>query len=1376
MGKKDHQGRCRGLWLVLLFICGPAWGQNKYVTVDDQPTAEQRIEEINAMCKSGRHDAAAELVQELIEQSRHKLVGLGQGRYTDAGTWCYERLIRDAELCEAYRSRYTATASRAFETALQSEEPIRQLAQVYYRYPATEPALKAGMQLAGRLLEAGEVGAADKLIEELLRHPDQGAVLKQLIALQGAVAVYQGEKKGVADSLERLGELSAHVQKDWLNELSASTTSWLGLDQAAAKDTAKKPEEFKKPLWEQPLAVNSTEQASRWMRYINPVPVVTPNYALINNGRQVVALDRASGQEAWTYPAEPLSTADDLSGRTWLDQRSVAVDRDKFYAVIGESVAVADGQNQSVTANQLTCIDAVTGMAIWSRSAGQIDEDEPTIELDRRAGRVNLQNTHFLGTPIVSQGRVFTLLRRASQGSLSVWLLAYDANDGSMIWFRHLSLVTLTYATSDAARTRPQLTLHGNTLYLTDSIATVAAIDTHSGSYRWLNVLPVGDERSESFSIRSDGVNSPPVVTRSGLLIHLSNTKDRMLLLDPEDGKLLRGFKDDPQAQNTRYVQESPGGSLVVSEASVMQWDADLASYAWVFRLDEDEKTIGLGDVTANYAIVPTSRRTLVLDLATGELLDEGNTVNGSVVVCDGEVFTVNSGFMQAYTTWDRANQRLLKRIQDLPEDPAAGLALAGLALRQGGLDDAVMLGVGHALEALNLQPPDSAERSRKHVFEQLRKLAAHADASTLRAQLYDKLALTTQTAEQEAAYHLEVGRFLAQQGQPYRAIDHFHAVIAEPAFSSQPYTDAGSTYSAGVIAYQEIQSLIGRYGQGVYARYDAMARAWMLELKAVDALDAAAVTMLARRYPLSVVAVEALISAGLDRQREGRQLDALVMFQQAVVLANERDQKQFAVGTLLSYYLANNRADDARELLHRHTTQNPGLDPLDGDKPLAIQAWRSRIDLAEQQNPDQPRLSEKLGKPIDLDGRLITLAPGISPKQNSDLLFLLHKDFTLSCFRANQPRQPVWSMSPPGGKGGIYLLESTDQQLLFWAYDTGVVFATDPATGELRWQNTLSFEDEGASKAMIRTDTPLADTPRVLVRISDSVLCFVRTDISAVVALERVGGTVLWKTKLDMAKVSAIDADNWTLAVAGFGAELSQTGEGRLALLSLFTGKPSGDKAVQPVSQFVESMLLNQSRLFMSGARGVVGADPITGQALWTQRLSGSTPSGQISVSGSLLAVADISDNLYLLDADQQGKVLDRFYMRGPRNRSDIVMQALNEHVWVRSELGLFCLGMSPTLVWRDAIGEAGVTSGGMIVGHENVALFATSQEAEDVAGQVMLFIFDREGGRLKERYLFDETAQQLEIDRSILFGGGLVIPAGDRAMFLPPDGEQGE
>lgn len=664
-------------------------------------------------------------------------------------------------------------------------------------------------------------------------------------------------------------------------------------------------------------------------------------------------------------------------------------------------------------------------------------------------------------------------------------------------------------------------------------------------------------------------------------------------------------------------------------------------------------------------------------------------------------------------------------------------------------------------------------------MFAQLRTLAvAHKqmDART-RLLLYDKLALATQTAAQEAAYHLDVGLFHADQGEIDQAIRHLQAVLAEPAYASQPYERHGVTRSAGSVAQQELIQLIEQYGRSAYRQYDALARARLAEVIVGGGSDPAALAMIARRYPMSPAAVEALLEAARTLDARGRQTAATGLYQQAVVQSRHTGQRQLAVGRLLGFYIANRRPDAAEALLELELRRSPDAYPLSEGQPLDPQQWRERIAAVKASPPPRPALAGSLDTPRLLPGKLVSAAPGIEPASLRGRLLLHHEDGTMTCRTQDNPGQDLWRAKLPVQAQRWQVLADGREQTLVWSPDAGWVVSMNPETGQPNWASRLVFGDhEPGDAAGLDVDEAQGG---LVFALSDAVVCFGHRASARLVVLDRSGGGVLWRTELAMTELTAIDADAWTLAAAGRVGPFMQPGSGKLALLSLFTGAPVTDSPEININLSPIAVTLRRDRALVCGQTKVSAIDLANGAEVWTRGFQDEVLTGMAVSQGGALGLSTDSGVVHVLDQERAGRPIGQALVRGRADTDPITMQPIGGDIWVRGGRGLYRLGTSPVVRWHDAVSLAYKRPVRALVGGEHAALIAAVDPDQDPdrfdqPKSFGLFILDREDGRLLNQYMLGPIDGPLlrgllDPTRAELFGTGLVVPVGWQTLVVP-------
>lgn len=1373
-------GLALGLW------AGSALAQTDSVTIDDQPTTEQRLARVNDLRRAARYPDAADLLQELIDDARFKLVTAGDGVYIDAELWVGRELSRDPALLDAYRVRFTASAERALSEAL-SAGSLPALREAYRRFGMTRPGLDAGLRLAGRLLERGDLSAADKLLATLARHPDEADTKGRVVYLRGVCAALRADEENYNTAMSRLS-LTQPAKADQL----ASFAERLALPEGEAVgglvDAGPEPEGLELSLWDAPIA-NASGQGPSMFDGLRSLPVASGGSVLINTGRQLLALDRASGQPLWAYPNELGGRGGlELNQPVWLDTRGVAVAGDRVFAVLGDCRGIQGrGGAESVPANLLVCVDPRTGEVRWSRRSGELGEGEPTLLDDARGGGAALQQTHFVGTPVAAQGQVFALVRRTNiTGVQTTWLASFEAATGRMRWFRHIALVQVRH-TPDATRITPQLMLAGDTLYLTDQIAVAASLDAHSGAYNWLRVL--ADDRSRGFnglSLATDGVNSPPVLTPAGLVVQLALTEERLYLLDPADGRTVREMQADRRLAGSQYILDAGDRVLMVSRSYAVLWDGRSGEVTWVHPFESGTLPRGRGAVTKQFVVIPTNRGITTLRLSDHAVLSEIDTLGGNLTALDAEVLVSANGFVRSYMSWDHAYARLVDRVEAQPHDPGPGMSLASLALERGDNDDAVLDGLGFALASVGRLHGETQRRERQRVLDGLRRMAAEESNASdpLRRRLLDLMAQTVVSAEQVAAYHLDRGRFHAQRDAPEQAVVHYQSVMADPALAAAGYQAAGTNASspAGATAQNELLKLVREHGRPIYQRYDALAEQELQTLLAAGAPDPDGLARVARRYPLAFAASRALLTAGAQLEAQGHPTGALSQYQQAYASAISPEQISTAAGALLGYYERARRPGDAAALLDRLARDaEPPMPPRDGS-PTPIAQWRRVFDAIHRPADHAPQLAGALGQPFVIPGQLLMPPAGTDPAALRGGLFVHTEAGEVARLDPAQRGEEIWATAIPGQD--LAVLADDQGQVLVWSVDTHTLHALDIATGQPLWAEPADLASariaDGVNAANVGGRQLPLRAPRLLV--GPTVVCCVGPT-GRVLGIDRYKGTIRWVADTVLQEVTAVAADPWTLAVAGVSGPEIALGHGKVVLLDLYTGNPMLDRVDLHVGFRPAAVGVGDGRLTVvaQAQSEAMVFDAVTGESQWRQLLSDGVATDRSAALGNVLAIEDDTGMVTVIGLGDVVQTRGRYRLSWGGREPGVRLRAMRGGMLLQGPRGVVAVDGAGKLRWRS---ETPPTLGpyrNALVGQDYVALIS-EERTRDAGGlaparrdgpqpvRYRIDLHDSGTGLLTRSYSTRPLPVTFDPTQASVAGQGIALAVDDQSVLYFP------
>ena len=1388
--------------LAAYLAAGVAVAQTDSVTIDDQPTTEQRLARVNDLRRAGRYPDAADLLQELVDEARFKLVTVDEGLYVDAELWAQGELLRDPTLLNAYRARYRVAADRALATARQ-DGSLAALREAYRRYGMTPAGLEAGLQLTGRLIERGDFDVAEKLLVGLGLHPDAAEAGGRLSYLVGVCAALRGDAEGVESSLDDLSATHGPLS-DRLSALAASVDRPIAQAGGGLVEAGPVPEGLERSLWETPITDPQGREPSVFDG-LRTLPVATGEMVLINAGRQLFALDRASGQPLWTYPTQALAgggggAEGPGAGRPrmergpsgWLDTRGVAVVGDRVFAVLGDCRGIRGrGGGEFVLANLMVCVDRRTGGVLWSRQSGEVGEDEPAQPDELRGGSGVFFQTHFVGTPVTAQGQVFVIVRRTNiTGVQTTWLASFEAGTGRLRWYRHIALVQARQG-SDATRITPQLMIDGDTLYLTDQIAVAASLNVHSGAYNWLRVL--AENRGQRFSrlrLTTDGVNTPPVMTSDGLVVALALSDQRLFLLDPADGRTLREMQDDQRLAGAQYILDAGGRVLVVSREYVALWDGQVV---WAHRFEDGTVPRGRGAVTRQFVVIPTQQGITTLRLSDGVVLSETEVLAGNLAALDVEVLVSANGYVRSYMSWDHAYARLLDQVHAWPEDPGPGLSMAALAFERSGNGQEVLEGVGFALDAIGRLRGQEEETQRQRVLEGLRRMTAETGSSgeDLRAKLFDQMAQAVETAEQYAAYHLDRGRFLAQAGDPEQAVRHFQSVMTDPALTGSGYTrpHGGATSPAGAAAQHQLLELVRTHGRSVYRRYDALADQELELILASGEVDPDALARIARRYPLALSASRALLIAGEWLETAGHSVGALSRYQQAYYSAISPDQRAATTGTLLSYYERRGRTEDAVLLLERLMREDAALEPYQQGAPLSLSAWRGRFEAMGPQVGKAPRLAGRLGTPLLLEGELLLPPEGGDAAVLSGRLLVRLASGEVVRLDPAAGGAPVWAAPVPGEV--LHVLAVDQGQVLVWSVDAQLLMALDEQTGAPLWQSPADLSEVLAQPAADaapgnprdlqhpENSQHLRQTAGVRMHVGPAVVCVIGPS-GRVCGIDRYQGTRRWVVDTGLDAVTAYAADPWTLVVGGMAGPELDLSRGTLVLLDVYSGNPVFERVGLHVGFQPAAVGIRHGRLVAvaQAQSEVVVLDARTGESQWRRTLSDGDATGNSRLMGDVLAVEEAKGLTTVFGLEQEIQVRGRYRLAWGGDRRGLAMQATGGGYLLHGPLGVLAVDRHGRLLWRGTASPSLGRVQDVLAGFDYVAIIRPQDPVAGFnnsppPGQSRRYRIDlvaAKTGLLEQTYSVGMRGQPFHPMRGTVAEGGVALAADGQHILLLP------
>jgi len=1401
----------------------PAVAATVPVHLEDSPVAQEMVERAQTLRDQKRIDEATALLAQVVRDYGHRLMRQGDGLYIDASLWVRQQIADDPQLLQAYRRLYGPEAARRLDEAGPNDpEQVREVLRRYFLTPA---GLDAGLMLAAIRLERADTDAVRAVLNRLDGHPDLPARRVDFLTLAARAAALSGDDdrvKALSDEL-RLAPGGAAVER--LDRFIAALNPPSEADGsdaiAAAGAGSRAAPDLRSPLWTRDLqeigeVVVDAAAAARGATVEPLIPVPDGDRIFVNTRTAVVAVERLSGRLVWVHER------DDMAGRTRTptafrgpnDPRGVAVDGDTLFAVLGGNPMarrVGATIRPQPDAPMLVAIDRESGQPRWELDATDVAE--------------RLNAAAFRGTPYVIDGRVYAIVESLTGGSVNLFLVAARAEDGRVLWHRHLAGSRVRGGVG--VRGGRQIIRDGARLLVYAGLGVVACVEASTGTMQWVRVFPSDEEfdRRRMYSGASGPVEPAPLMLPSGLAVASGNNDHALVLLDPETGDVRQKLRRADAGEPWHLVRV--GRDLVLVGSDVRRLDGETLKPVWrePTSLAAYLGPSGVAISIAGRVLVPTESGRLVdISAETGEVdrfHPMRRAVGLSLAAADGQVVAASNLSLSSFMDWEVADRQLRKAIERSPADPSPALALAYLAVETG-RDTVALEAADLAAAALDKRliaglPLDGPQAD---TFTRLLAMAAAPSRASqqTRQALFDRVAILTQSESQEVAYHLTYGAFLTDAGEIAAAIDHYQAVVQSPALARQVFApEPGVRQQAGLEARHRLAELVERHGREVYAKYDTLAAAQLEALLRGNG-DAKALVRLASEFPLSSSTWRALYEAGGRLAEAGDHHAAAATLRRAYHAAAERDDLARVVGRLTAVYQDAGQPDRASAWLRRVLRERPGLQPVHDGSPVDPDAWLAELAKIETAPTELPALAATLGAPVSVAGRIVPVTDERAVERTRTDVLIEHAG-RLKLWQSDRGRF-AWSVEAP--VDGLTVLRQNDEQLLLWSPTAKEVVALDVRTGRSLWptrsvvamlsevgerDRSRPVDAEFGEEALELLDGPRrparvvrpvivdpmgrivedrAPTPRVLIDASEAVVCVGDLE-GRIVALDRYTGEVLWRRWESGARMMHLVVAPDVVAVAVRVGRERAIDTGRLVTMDPITGASDAPPiplpaAADQLSAFEDTLIVSMADGNTQDAR-IAAYSRLTREAIWTQPLGErSYIPGRMRVAGDYIAAVDLKGVVHVLDR-VDGTPRGRVAVVGLRREGVEQVEQHGRRLHVVSPLAAAAIGGDGAVAWRAAIGPSDRVLYRLLTGRPHAVLITEhavyEQPGPRVDAQIVrplegkhlfeLYVLDSVSGRLVRSYRVQPMDGPFEPDRATVLDQAVAFTAGGRTLIFP-------
>lgn len=1292
------------------------------VYVEDSQAAQDLIEQAETLRAQDRLGEAAELYHQVVTQYGGKLLSAGGKLYTDARQRVFEEVRVDADLLTAYRRLTEPAAQRALAAQSATNPDPAALETLLANDWLCQVGLEAGLRLAAIELERGRTADAAALLDQLERHPDLPTQAARWHLLQAAAALF-GEQPARLErhqlALQNLDEQKALATLAAWQRDAHPPKAQPALDPTVQLPAVKLPETLPKPLWQVALPDSGVGESARSSLLINnrfpggerestpvlrPVPVAAGSCVYINSGNAVQAMDLLSGRVSWIYenpqPATPGVNAWIRFNSTVPDQRSVLLEGGQVVAVLGSATPGPMNFQMRGAGTAVTCLAADDGRVLWRIEPKDID--------------TSLATAFFHGTPLADHGRIFVMVRRSQMsGFQDAYLVALAADTGQTLWRRYLS--SAVAANRYISGPMSQMLLDSGRLYVADNLGAVTCLDPRSGTVRWLSVLP-GQPSELDAVVRARQTptsleNTRPVLVEAGLIVPGLNPNGAACLLDPATGRRLRDL-GDPAFTACDYFTRA-GRDVLCVGADVWLLDGRTLQKRWTHKLGAAPQ--GRAALTADRILLPLRDRLLVLKLQDGQEEAQYPLESpGTLLALAGQLLVVDGLSLRSHMDWTLAYAKLKERAAADRLDPMPGLALAHLA-QSAGQSAAMLEGADNALEALRRRGAGTTDRStnetlQREVFVQLLQLASAASGSievNLRRALFDRLASATGSPADEVSYQFAFGQFLAENGKPQEAVDHYQAVLSDPTLTAQLYQRGTAARQAGLEARLRLAALIKQAGAAIYQRYEAMASQRLTELTASGRGDATALLDVARQFPIAQAAPAALLAAAESLTATGDKEGAIEQLRRAYGYELEPAMLQRTVGRLVELYASTNRSRQARHWLERAKREHAGLQPLRDGKPVEMDPWLAELARQPTGEMPLPALTLPLGEPRVLAGRLAT--PIAQAEESWPRDRIVTQTAGRVQLRAGPRLDVLWEAAVPSTAAALLALGP--EQTLFWLNQSSTLLALDSKTGRPLWPQLdakATLEEVGGQGQRQAAATaeqrrfmemvnpglvvvgprgqrdPTAGTPGYILKVNEAVICLADR-AGRVVGIERKSGRILWRLLCPMEPLQQVELSDEGLVLTGITGVQTDAPSGIVMVLDPVTGE-ARLPAVEEKKPVLWAGLGPEGLLIRVTQTEAVAQHLADGALAWRLGLTGNvvTPLGQSG--GELLFIQQDNEGLLVIEA-ATGQILNRIADIPGGIAGRVKLRGVEQRWHLLSAGMAGAVGPEGQVQWRDAV-----------------------------------------------------------------------------------------
>ncbi|MEK6677232.1 MAG: PQQ-binding-like beta-propeller repeat protein [Planctomycetota bacterium] len=1047
------------------------------VYLNDSFEASEAMSRAKRLAERERWVEAIDLLQETIDTAADKLIQSSPDIYTSVREYAH-RQIADwpAAGVAAYQQRIDAKLRGQAEAAMESKN-LDALLDLFDRCFCSGEAPRLADTIGQLAMESENLALARRVYRRVIdQHPQRSIYAKRFGAMLAILSAMEGlrdvtHESDPADMIKWLGQ--ERPLSEVLTEIQTShaallepepPTDWrmFGGRNDRNRPASSRVEELGS-LWrvnliEAPPGGSRTprneERVAEGRLVLNNLsshPVVWGDWVLVQQAREVLAIHRNTGSEAWRYRADSAastrSDADD--GAIGWDCPTVAGER--VFAVIPGVSGSTYASESTRRPGEIVCLEAQSGRLLWK--AGDLLATERTTEaiLD--------------SAPIVRNGRVYLVgRRRRSFGFEDAYLLCLDANSGHLRFKTHLgSASTAIFGSKTATLSIAAMSDH--TVYVCTNLGTIASVDGATGQVQWLRVYVRDAPGLMPGSGWSSRERMPwevnPVFVSGGRVICLPTDSASVLVLDATNGRLLKEIRTD-RLDGIQTLLGVQGDTLYIAGTHIQSYNLAADSPRWSVPIGPDEGVIGRGSWAGDSLIVPTRLGVRVYAVGSGEnkfIAWPVDAEPGNLIALPDQLLVAGATSLTAYVRKEEIWTALRARIAADPTNPTPPLELAEIALRSGDVDDALK-GLDEAMRRARATTNVEDAATMRRLFEASLNFAETLSRqSRLTAPILELLqeyaAETCADRTSAVVYRLRFGNMLEGFSDPGRALALYQQILRDRSLRELNVNDSNSPAEqlAGSIATNRIAKLIDKHGVDVYNSWETEARRWLESARTTG--DLSALQRVVETFPNSVAAALALVVRADVLTQSGKHDEAARTLSRCLYQYPQAPDRPALLRKIADVYEHVGKREHAYRWLTKAIREFPFARTDQDGRWVTFLEYRERLkDVRTRFEPARPRLVLPLVEraPLEVDKPCSLLRPqfGEDPTSRWSSVFV-HASDELRCLDA-QSGKARWTLPNTVTHSPPELLVVTSEQALLATQSE--VFSLSAGNGAIRWKH----------------------------------------------------------------------------------------------------------------------------------------------------------------------------------------------------------------------------------------------------------------------------------------------------------------------------------